>query len=260
MSKELNIVAIQANLTWGNPAKNRLYFEQVINKLTSDTDLVVLPEMFSTGFTMNPSSVSETMNGATVSWMINMAKTRDMAIIGSIVIQDNNQYFNRAVFVYPSGHFEFYDKRHLFSLAGEDRQYTPGTNRIVINFKGWRICPFICYDLRFPVWSRNTDNYDVLLFMANWPIPRIDAWDTLLKARAIENLSYCIGVNRIGEDENGYQYNGHTSAYNFLGEKVASTSEGKEDLLYCKISKTKLHEFRQKLNFLKDQDSFKIQN
>ena len=259
MSKELNIVAIQANLTWGNPEKNRLYFEQVINKLTSNTNLVVLPEMFSTGFTMKPSSVSETMNGATVSWMINMAKTHNIGIIGSMVIQENNQYFNRAIFVHPSGSLEIYDKRHLFSLAGEDRQYTPGTNRIVIQFKGWRICPFICYDLRFPVWSRNTDNYDLLLFMANWPIPRIDAWDTLLKARAIENMSYCIGVNRIGEDENGYQYNGHTSAYNFLGEKVASTAEGNEDVLHCEISKTKLDEFRQKLNFLKDQDSFKIQ-
>jgi len=259
MSKELNIVAIQANLTWVNPEKNRLYFEQVINKLTSNTNLVVLPEMFSTGFTMKPSSVSETMNGTTVSWMINMAKTYDIGIIGSMVIQENNQYFNRAIFVHPSGSLEIYDKRHLFSLAGEDRQYTPGTNRIVIQFKGWRICPFVCYDLRFPVWSRNTDNYDVLLFMANWPIPRIDAWDTLLKARAIENMSYCIGVNRIGEDENGYQYNGHTSAYNFLGEKVASTAEGKEDVLHCEISKTKLDEFRQKLNFLKDQDSFKIQ-
>ena len=259
MSKELNIVAIQANLTWGNPEKNRLYFEQVINKLTSNTNLVVLPEMFSTGFSMKPSSVSETMNGATVSWMINMAKTHNIGIIGSMVIQENNQYFNRAIFVHPSGSLEIYDKRHLFSLAGEDRQYTSGTNRIVIQFKGWRICPFVCYDLRFPVWSRNTDNYDVLLFMANWPIPRIDAWDTLLKARAIENMSYCIGVNRIGEDENGYQYNGHTSAYNFLGEKVASTAEGKEDVLHCEISKTKLDEFRQKLNFLKDQDSFKIQ-
>lgn len=260
MSKELNIVAIQANLTWGNPAKNRLYFEQMINKLASDTDLVVLPEMFSTGFTMKPSSIFETMKGTTVSWMINMAKAHDIAVIGSIVIQDNNQYFNRAVFVHPSGQLEIYDKRHLFGLAGEDKQYTSGIKRIVINFKGWRICPLICYDLRFPVWSRNSDDYDLLLFMANWPIPRIDAWDTLLKARAIENMSYCVGVNRIGDDENGYQYNGHTSAYNFLGEKIASTTEGKENLLYCKISKTKLLEFRKKLNFLKDQDSFEIQN
>ena len=132
-------------------------------------------------------------------------------------------------------------------------------NRVVINFNGWRICPLICYDLRFPVWSRNTNDYDLLLFMANWPVTRIEAWDTLLKARAIENMSYCIGVNRIGKDKNGYQYNGHTSAYNFLGDKVASTQESKEDLLYCTTSKTKLLEFRQKLNFLKDQDSFKIQ-
>ena len=192
--------------------------------------------MFSTGFTMQPSSVAETMNGSSVLWMINMAKTNDIAIIGSMVIQENHKYFNRAIFVSPSGDIETYDKRHLFAIAGEDRQYTSGNNKIIINFKGWRICPLVCYDLRFPVWSRNTDNYDLLLFMANWPITRIDAWDTLLKARAIENMSYCIGVNRIGKDDNGYQYNGHTSAFNFLGEKIAHTKEGMEDLLYCKIS------------------------
>ena len=215
--------------------------------------------MFSTGFTMQPSSVAETMPGSSVVWMINMAKTNDIAIIGSMVIQENHKYFNRAIFVSPSGDIETYDKRHLFAIAGEDRQYTSGNNKIIINFKGWRICPLVCYDLRFPVWSRNTDNYDLLLFMANWPITRIDAWDTLLKARAIENMSYCIGVNRIGKDDNGYQYNGHTSAFNFLGEKIAHTKEGIEDLLYCKISKTELLEFRSKLNFLKDQDSFEIQ-
>lgn len=259
MSKELKIVAIQSNLIWENPIENRRHFEQKISQLDSDTNLIVLPEMFSTGFTMCPNSVAETMNGTTVSWMINMAKVHHLAIIGSIVIQDNHQYFNRAVFVHPSGDFETYDKRHLFSLAGEDRLYTSGINRVVINFKGWRICPLICYDLRFPVWSRNTNDYDLLLFMANWPVTRIEAWDTLLKARAIENMSYCIGVNRIGKDKNGYQYNGHTSAYNFLGEKVASTQESKEDLLYCITSKIKLVEFRQKLNFLKDQDSFEIQ-
>ena len=259
MSKELNIVAIQANLTWGNPAKNRLYFEQMINKLASDTDLVVLPEMFSTGFTMKPSSIFETMKGTTVSWMINMAKAHDIAVIGSIVIQDNNQYFNRAVFVHPSGQLEIYDKRHLFGLAGEDILYSSGSKRLIVHFKGWRICPLICYDLRFPVWSRNTNNYDLLLFMANWPIARIDAWDTLLKARAIENMSYCIGVNRIGEDTNGYQYNGHTTAYDFLGKEIARTTEGKEDLLQCVISKTLQEETRKKLSFLNDKDSFKIQ-
>jgi predicted amidohydrolase len=259
MSKELKIVAIQSNLIWENPNENRRHFEHKISQLDSDTNLIVLPEMFSTGFTMCPNTVAETMNGTTISWMIKMAKVYNLAIIGSIVIQDNYQYFNRAVFVHPSGDLETYDKRHLFSLAGEDRLYTSGMNRVVINFNGWRICPLICYDLRFPVWSRNTNDYDLLLFMANWPVTRIEAWDTLLKARAIENMSYCIGVNRIGKDKNGYQYNGHTSAYNFLGDKVASTQESKEDLLYCTTSKTKLLEFRQKLNFLKDQDSFKIQ-
>ena len=259
MCNELKIVAIQANLIWENPNENRRYFEQKIIQLDSDTNLIVLPEMFSTGFTMNPVTVAETMNGTTVSWMIIMAKAHDIAIIGSIVIQENHQYYNRAIFVHPSGALETYDKRHLFSLEGEDKLYASGINRVGINFKGWRICPFICYDLRFPVWTRNTNNYDLLLFMANWPVTRIDAWDALLKARAIENMSYCIGVNRIGKDKNGYQYNGHTSAYDFLGEKVTSTQESKEDLLYCTISKTKLQEFRQKLNFLKDQDSFEIQ-
>lgn len=259
MYNEIKIVAIQASLVWHNPAENRRYFEQKIRQLDRDTDLVMLPEMFSTGFTMQPSSVAETMHGSSVLWMINMAKTNDIAIIGSMVIQENHKYFNRAIFVSPSGDIETYDKRHLFAIAGEDRQYTSGNNKIIINFKGWRICPLVCYDLRFPVWSRNTDNYDLLLFMANWPITRIDAWDTLLKARAIENMSYCIGVNRIGRDDNGYQYNGHTSAFNFLGEKIAHTKEGMEDLLYCKISKTELLEFRSKLNFLKDQDSFEIQ-
>ncbi|MDG1509904.1 MAG: nitrilase-related carbon-nitrogen hydrolase, partial [Flavobacteriaceae bacterium] len=130
---------------------------------------------------------------------------------------------------------------------------------LIVHFKGWRICPLICYDLRFPVWSRNTNNYDLLLFMANWPVARIDAWDTLLKARAIENMSYCIGINRIGEDANGYQYNGHTTAYDFLGKEIARTKEGKEDLLQCLISKTLQEETRKKLSFLNDKDSFKIQ-
>ena len=144
-------------------------------------------------------------------------------------------------------------------MAGEDILYTSGSKRLIVHFKGWRICPLICYDLRFPVWSRNTNNYDLLLFMANWPIARIDAWDTLLKARAIENMSYCIGVNRIGEDTNGYQYNGHTTAYDFLGKEIARTTEGKEDLLQCVISKTLQEETRKKLSFLNDKDSFKIQ-
>ena len=259
MQNELNIVAIQAKLTWENPAANLLFFEQKIAQLNSDTDLIVLPEMFSTGFTMQPASIAQTMKGSSVLWMIATARANNLAIVGSIVVQENNQYFNRAIFVHPNGLIDTYDKRHLFSLAGEDILYTSGSKRLIVHFKGWRICPLICYDLRFPVWSRNTNNYDLLLFMANWPIPRIDAWDTLLKARAIENMSYCIGVNRIGEDTNGYQYNGHTTAYDFLGKEIARTTEGKEDLLQCVISKTLQEETRKKLSFLNDKDSFKIQ-
>lgn len=259
MQNELNIVAIQAKLTWENPAVNLLFFEQKIAQLDSDTDLIVLPEMFSTGFTMQPASIAQTMKGSTVLWMIATARANNVAIVGSIVVQENNQYFNRAVFVHPNGLIDTYDKRHLFSLAGEDILYTSGSKRLIVHFKGWRICPLICYDLRFPVWSRNTNNYDLLLFMANWPIARIDAWDNLLKARAIENMSYCIGVNRIGEDANGYQYNGHTTAYDFLGKEIAITKEGKEDLLQCVISKTLQEETRKKLSFLNDKDSFKIQ-
>jgi omega-amidase len=259
MQNELNIVAIQAKLTWENPAVNLLFFEQKIAQLDSDTDLIVLPEMFSTGFTMQPASIAQTMKGSTVLWMIATARVNNVAIVGSIVVQENNQYFNRAIFVHPNGLIDTYDKRHLFSLAGEDILYTSGSKSLIVHFKGWRICPLICYDLRFPVWSRNTNNYDLLLFMANWPIARIDAWDTLLKARAIENMSYCIGVNRIGEDANGYQYNGHTTAYDFLGKEIARTKEGKEDLLQCVISKKLQEETRKKLSFLNDKDSFKIQ-
>ena len=259
MQNELNIVAIQAKLTWENPAVNLLFFEQKIAQLDSDTDLIVLPEMFSTGFTMQPASIAQTMKGSTVLWMIATARVNNVAIVASIVVQENNQYFNRAIFVHPNGLIDTYDKRHLFSLAGEDILYTSGIKRLIVHFKGWRICPLICYDLRFPVWSRNTNNYDLLLFMANWPIARIYAWDTLLKARAIENMSYCIGVNRIGEDANGYQYNGHTTAYDFLGKEIARTTEGKEDLLQCVISKTLQEETRKKLSFLNDKDSFKIQ-
>ena len=259
MQNELNIVAIQAKLTWENPAINLLFFEQKIAQLDSGTDLIVLPEMFSTGFTMQPASIAQTMKGSTVLWMIATARANNVAIVGSIVVQENNQYFNRAIFVHPNGLIDTYDKRHLFSLAGEDTLYTSGSKRLIVHFKGWRICPLICYDLRFPVWSRNTNNYDLLLFMANWPITRIDAWDTLLKARAIENMSYCIGVNRIGEDANGYQYNGHTIAYDFLGEEIASTSEGKEHLLLSVISKKLQEETRKKLSFLNDKDLFKIQ-
>ena len=259
MKNELNIVGIQSSIVWEKPAANLEYFDEQISKLPSTVDLVILPEMFTTGFSMNPISIAETMEGPSIKWMVTTAKTNRMALVGSVVIKENDQYFNRLFFVHPNGHIETYDKRHLFTLAKENDQYTSGNERLIVLYKGWRICPLICYDLRFPVWSRNTNEYDLLVFVANWPSIRIHAWDTLLKARAIENMSYCIGVNRVGKDENGYEYNGHTAIYNFLGEKLSRTIEGKENILQCVVSKNELQKIRQKLNFLEDQDAFKIE-
>jgi predicted amidohydrolase len=259
MKNELNIVGIQSSIVWEKPAANLEYFDQQISKLPSTVDLVILPEMFTTGFSMNPISIAETMEGPSIKWMVTTAKTNRMALVGSVVIKENAQYFNRLFFIHPNGHIETYDKRHLFTLAKENDQYTSGEERLIVFYKGWRICPLICYDLRFPVWSRNTNEYDLLVFVANWPSIRIHAWDTLLKARAIENMSYCIGVNRVGKDENGYEYNGHTAIYNFLGEKLSRTIEGKENILQCVVSKNELQKIRQKLNFLEDQDAFKIE-
>ena len=259
MKNELNIVGIQSGIVWEKPEVNLEYFDQQISKLPSTVDLVILPEMFTTGFSMNPISIAETMEGPTVKWMVTIAKINRMALVGSVVIKENAQYFNRLFFIHPNGHIETYDKRHLFTLAKENDQYTSGKERLIVLYKGWRICPLICYDLRFPVWSRNTNEYDLLVYVANWPSIRIHAWDTLLKARAIENMSYCIGVNRVGKDENGYEYNGHTAIYNFLGEKLSRTIEGKENILQCVVSKNELQKIRQKLNFLEDQDAFKIE-
>ena len=259
MKNELNIVGIQSSIVWEKPAANLEYFDEQISKLPSTVDLVILPEMFTTGFSMNPISIAETMEGPSIKWMVTTAKTNRMALVGSVVIKENAKYFNRLFFIHPNGHIETYDKRHLFTLAKENDQYTSGEERLIVFYKGWRICPLICYDLRFPVWSRNTNEYDLLVFVANWPSIRIHAWDTLLKARAIENMSYCIGVNRVGKDENGYEYNGHTAIYNFLGEKLSRTIEGKENILQCVVSKNELQKIRQKLNFLEDQDAFKIE-
>ena len=258
MQEMLNIAAIQADLIWEQPEKNRQSFQEKIANLSSDIDLVILPEMFSTGFTMEPKLVAEKMDGTTVQWMQKMAVDYETAIVGSLVIEEDDQYFNRAIFVHPNGNLETYDKRHCFSLAGEHENYTAGKEKLIVAYKGWRICPLICYDLRFPVWSRFSDEYDILIYMANWPKPRILAWDALLKARAIENMSYCIGVNRVGKDANDYEYIGHTAVFDFLGEEIGATKEGQEDVATCTLTKSNLYKTREKLNFLNDRDSFEI--
>ena len=253
----MKIALIQSSLIWENPKANRNHFEEKINAITENIDLIVLPEMFSTGFTMNPMAVAETMQGETVLWMQSLAKAKNTAITGSIVIKENGNFYNRLLFVCPSGEIQSYDKRHLFSLAGEDKVYTSGNQKLIIDYLGWKICPLICYDLRFPIFSRNVENYDILIYVANWPKVRIKAWDVLLPARAIENMSYAIGVNIIGLDNNNLEYNGHTQAVDFSGNYILEPQEN-EGVFITELNKEKLLEYRQKFGFLNDSDSFEL--
>jgi omega-amidase len=258
MKNELKVVGIQADLVWESPEQNIAFFEEKINAIEVSVDLIVLPEMFTTGFTMQPKKVAEKITGFSVSWMQKIAKEKQTAICGSLVISDANKFYNRFVFVHPSGEIETYNKRHSFTLAGEDKVYTAGTKKVIIAYKGWRICPLICYDLRFPVWSRNIENYDLLIYMANWPIVRIKAWDTLLKARAIENMSYVIGVNRTGKDANNYEYSGNSLLIDYLGEELSNLKKDEVGIVSATFVKSDQDRIRNKLGFLTDKDSFLI--
>ena len=258
MSQSLKVTFIQSNLIWENPVQNRVNFAEKISDIKEQTDIIILPEMFTTGFAMQPKHLAETMNGDTVTWMQQIAKTKRAAICGSIIITENNTYYNRFLFVQPNGTVEYYNKRHLFSLAGEHEQYNNDTTQVIITYKGWRIRPLICYDLRFPVWSRNAQNYDVLLYVANWPKPRINAWNALLKARAIENMSYVVGVNRIGTDPNGNEYTGNSIALDALGSELNPLSENNEITITTTLSKKGLQTVREKFNFLNDKDVFTL--
>ncbi|CAM1349716.1 amidohydrolase [Tenacibaculum halocynthiae] len=258
MTKKLSVALIQSDLVWEDPIANRMFFEEKIKGITSKVDVIILPEMFSTGFTMNASENAETMEGETVQWMKGIASSLDVAVIGSIIIEENEHYFNRLLFVHPSEEIETYDKKHTFTLAKEHETYTAGQNNILIEFKGWRIRPLICYDLRFPVWARNTNNYDLLMYVASWPKPRINAWDSLLKARAIENMSYTIGVNRVGVDANNYEYSGNTVCYDTLGNCLAKSDKGEESILIVELDKEIQNNYRDKFRFLEDSDAFRF--
>ena len=260
MQNKLNIIGIQADLVWENPVKNTAFFEEKINTLPKKTDLIVLPEMFTTGFTMNPEKITEKIDGFSVTWMQKIASKKQTAICGSLVIEKSKKYYNKFVFVHPSGKIETYNKRHSFTLAGEDKVYTSGNKKLIINYKGWKICPLICYDLRFPVWARNTENYDLLIFMANWPVARIKAWDTLLKARAIENMSYVIGVNRTGKDANNYNYSGNSLLIDYLGEELSSLKNNEVGFVSAVLHKDKQETVRKKLGFLNDSDTFSVED
>jgi len=253
----MKIALIQTHLIWENPNKNRAYLTEKINSISQYVDLIILPEMFTSGFTMHPQNVAETMYGETVLWLQETARAKNCAITGSVVIKENNNYFNRLLFVFPSGEIQHYDKRHLFTLAGEDKIYTSGKEKLIVNYNGFKICPLICYDLRFPVFSRNVEDYDILIYVANWPKPRVNAWDILLKARAVENMSYTIGVNRIGTDENHHEYLGHSQVIDFLGNFIQEPLET-EGIFIVELDKEKLSETRKKLAFLNDKDTFEL--
>ncbi len=252
----LKIALIQSILHWEDPVRNRTMFSSKIDQCANDIDVIVLPEMFTTGFTMSPENIKGEESLLTLDWMKVKAKEKDSAIIGSVAYKNNDVYFNRLFFVQPNGEYFSYDKRHTFTLAGEHKKYKSGTKKLILDYKGFRICPLVCYDLRFPVWSRNTEDYDLLLYVANWPAPRIGAWDSLLKARAIENMAYCIGVNRVGTDTEGHHYPGHSSAYDPLGKLLAFSKE--EEVLEIKITKNYLDNVRSKLRFLQDRDEFNL--
>jgi len=255
----MKIALIQSSLFWENPTTNRNYFDEKINAITEIIDLIVLPEMFTTGFTMNPEAVFETMQGETMLWLQSLAKAKNSAITGSLIIKENGNFYNRLVFVFPSGEIQFYDKRHLFTLAGEDKVYTSGQEKLIVDYLGWKICPLVCYDLRFPVFARNIENYDLLIYVANWPKPRINAWDILLKARSVENMCYTIGVNRIGFDNNNFEHVGHSQAIDFLGNYVLEPQVS-EGVFIIELNKEKLLETRKKLGFLDDKDSFELKS
>ena len=253
----MKIAVFQTNLFWENPKSNRTSIEEYFMSEEESFDLFILPEMFSSGFTMHPENVAETMQGETVSWMKSLALKKDCAVCGSLVISENYNFYNRFIFVHPNGNIDFYNKRHLFSLAGEEKEYTKGTEKIIIDYKGWKICPQVCYDLRFPAFSRNHENYDLLLYVANWPKPRTNAWDALLKARAIENMCFVVGVNRIGFDGNNHEYIGHSQVVDELGNQILDANE-KQGIFIIELDKNKIHETRKKLNFLNDKDDFEI--
>ncbi len=286
----LTITIIQTNLHWEDKPANLKMLEEKINGITEKTEVVVLPEMFSTGFSMQPKLLAEKMDGESVSWMKKMAASKKIILTGSLIIEDEGNYYNRFIWMLPNGQYGYYDKRHLFAYAGEDGEYTAGSKRLIASVKGWKINLLVCYDLRFPVWARQTSppaplleergeevensesgkehknserkeispEYDVLIYVANWPERRNHAWKTLLQARAIENQCYVVGVNRVGKDGKDIYHSGDSMVVDAMGE-ILYTKAHEEDIFTITLQKDKLEETRTKLPFLKDADDFFIE-
>lgn len=257
--KDLKVTTIQSKLHWKNIDANLKMFTKFISPIKKNsTDIIVLPEMFTTGFIMTPEGNSEKSGGKTMQWMAEQAKKKNCVLTGSIILQKANKYYNTLVWMKADGKYKTYDKKHLFGLGGEDKVYSAGKKKLIVELKGWRICPMICYDLRFPVWCRNNNDYDVLIFVANWPDKRVVAWRNLLKARAIENQSYVIGVNRIGKDGDGVLCSGYSAVIDTLGEQISNTKAHRTSVESVKLSATHFKLMRRGLPFLKDGDRFSL--
>lgn len=260
----IKIGLVQTILHWENPQKNRELLEKEIETLSKETEIVILPEMFSTGFTMNPRACAEEHEGESFHWMKRIAAEKQMVLTGSISTHENGKYYNRLIWMQPDGTCRQYDKNHLFTFAGENKHYTPGKERIVIDYKGWKFLPVICYDLRFPVFLRNhfhQDNgfeYDAIICVANWPAPRSHPWRILLMSRAIENQCYVIGVNRIGEDENGIRYSGDSALIHPVGENLSNLMPNQQKSEVVPMPRCQLDDFRKKFRVAMDWDDFKM--
>lgn len=255
-TSELKVAVVQCALHWENVDANLAMFTKWIENALP-AHLIVLPEMFTTGFSMRPKAFANESYLKGLDWMQATAKEKNIAITGSLMASEGGKYYNRLLFVTPTGEIFKYDKRHLFGLGDETNHFTPGKQQLIINYYGWKICPLICYDLRFPVWARNTANYDVLLYVANWPTRRIEHWRSLLKARAIENQCFVLGCNRVGEDGNGIEHDGYSAIIDFSGVVIEEVSHD-SSLLRATLSKNALHLYRQSYPFLADRDSFTL--
>lgn len=256
-TEALRVTLVQSNLHWENRSANLDMFSRKLENVR-DTDLIVLPEMFSTGFSMQTRALAEELDGTAVTWMRQTANEKKCVVAGSLMIKEDGAYYNRFVWMQPDGHFKTYDKRHLFTLSGEEKQYKAGEEKIIVMLQGWKICPLICYDLRFPVWSRNKNSlYDLLLYVANWPERRSYAWKQLLIARAIENQAFVVGVNRTGYDGNGIYHSGCSTIIDPLGN-VRQQMEDEEFVSTTQILLQDIKSIREQLPFLQDADEFEL--
>jgi omega-amidase len=262
--QNLNVSIVQTTLFWEDPARNLEMFSEKLAAIEGTADLIVLPEMFTTGFSMNPLAAAEPMGGPALQWMQQTASARNAVICGSVAVKDQGKFYNRFYWVRPDGTFEQYDKKHLFTYAGENRDYIAGTKKLIVELKGWKIMPLICYDLRFPVWSRNRFresegfNYDVLLYVANWPATRSHAWRIMLMARAIENQAFVIGVNRLGVDENEITYSGDSAVISPRGENISHMMPNQEGIENVVLPRCQLDSFRDSFRPWADWDDFEL--